>query len=101
LVGGAFALGSAQRDAATVGNGDRIADTIAITPRKGEHLTGAIRRLLETVVGSGALRALELAEGEGIEPSPFPGRGFRDRLSTMDATLLGGRGEDRTRARRT
>ena len=31
---------------------------------------------------------LFLAEGEGIEPSPFPGRGFRDRLTTLVATLL-------------
>lgn len=34
------------------------------------------------------LRNSQLAEGEGIEPSPLPGRGFQDRLSTMDATLL-------------
>lgn len=29
----------------------------------------------------------DLAEGEGIEPSSFPRRGFRDRLSTLLATL--------------
>jgi hypothetical protein len=28
-----------------------------------------------------------LAEGKGIEPSPFPGHGFQDRLCTLHATL--------------
>lgn len=28
-----------------------------------------------------------MAEGERIELSPLPGRGFQDRVSTLDATL--------------
>ncbi len=28
-----------------------------------------------------------MAEGKGIEPSPFPGHGFQDRLRTLHATL--------------